>query len=253
MRARPVLRLSSLAAATCLLLASGCTDSQDSPARPETGVSPETSAPPSATSTPSTPTGAATTVTPATSATASEAPALVDRLLPTGQVPGLNAQWHWQDGDTGQPTGEPFGLCARADLLSIGATDVVERTWFPPDDSDDNAAEQVAEFPDAKTARLAWSVLGSWHDACAKKRRANPGLAVHGFEPVAVTAGTGRWYLLSWAPEGEETGRFEAFGMVLNGTRIAVLRMDNSGQDYNYPAGREPMAGMVRAAAGWLD
>jgi hypothetical protein len=69
---------------------------------------------------------------------------------------------------------------------------------------------------------------------------------------VPVGAGSGRWYLLSWQPAGEETGRFESFGMVLNGTRIAVLRIDNSGQDHDYPTGHEPMTSMVTAAAGWL-
>ena len=179
--------------------------------------------------------------------------ALLDRLLPTGLVPGLNSTWNWQDGDTGEPTTDPFGACAKADLLSIGATEVVERTYFPPDDSDDNAAEQVAEFPDATTAARTWAVLKSWHDRCAKSAAADhPGLRVGALTPVPVGAGSGRWYLLSWQPAGEETGRFESFGMVLNGTRIAVLRIDNSGQDHDYPTGHEPMTSMVTAAAGWL-
>ena len=188
-------------------------------------------------------------VTPSASATA---PSLTDRLLPTTKVPGLNAQWHWQDGDTGQPTADPFGVCAKTDLLSIGATDVVSRTYFPPDDGDDNAAEQIAEFPDANTAARAWAVLKSWHDACAKTAADHPGLRVRSLTPVAVGAGNARWYLLSWTPAGEETGRFEAFGMVLDGTRIAVLTMDNSGQDYNSPAGQEPMTLMTQAAADLL-
>jgi hypothetical protein len=174
-------------------------------------------------------------------------------LLPTDLVPGLNATWKWQDGDTGTPPADPFGLCANADLLSIGATEVVARTYFPPDDSDDSAAEQIAEFPDASTANRAWKVLAAWHDTCRTKRSANPGLRVSRFVTAPVASGTARWYLLSWSPAGEETGRFEALGMVLDGTRIAVLRMDNSAQDHDYPPGEEPMIGMVRAAAGWLD
>jgi hypothetical protein len=178
---------------------------------------------------------------------------LLDRLLPTGDVAGLNAQWKWQDGDTGQPTTDPFGACAKADLLSIGATEVVERTYFPPDDSDDNAAEQVAEFPDPATAARSWAVLKSWHDTCARTAAADhPGLKVGALTPVPVGAGSGRWYLLSWQPAGEETGRFEAFGMVLNGTRVVVLRIDHSGQDHDYPPGKDPMVSMVTAAAGWL-
>ena len=250
MRARTVPRFrSATAAAALLLVASGCTDSDDSPATPETPDSP--AAQTSAAAPDPTPTTVSATPTPSPEDTP-----LVDRLLPTGRVPGLNSQWVWQDGDTGVPTSEPFGLCAQtapgADLLSIGATEVVSRTYFPPDDSDDNAAEQIAEFPDAATANRAWAVLGSWRKHCGRTIDADTGLKVRPFVPVPVEQGTARWYLLSWQLAGEETGRFEAFGMVMSGTRIAVLRIDNSGQDYNYPVGKEPMVGMVTAAAGWL-
>jgi len=229
---------------TGLLVASGCTGTDDSPGTPQSGDSPA----PATTTPPTSP--APTSATPSPSVTPL---ALTDRLLPTAQVPGLNATWTWQDGETGPATTEPFGFCAKADLASIGATEVVERSYFPPDDSDDGAAQQVAEFPDARTASTAWTVLKAWHDRCAKS--ADPGIAlkVRPLVNVPVTAGSGRWSLLSWQPAGEETGRFEALGMVLNGTRIAVLRIDNSGQDYNYPVGQEPMVGMVTAAADRLD
>jgi hypothetical protein len=246
MRALPA----SATLVAALLLAAGCTDSSDSPGAPEAGDPPATQT--------SSPVGP--TPTPTSTPTASEPSAplsLVDRLLPTGQVPGLNAAWHWQDGVTGPAGSEPFGLCAQtspgADLASIGATEVVERTWFPPDDSDDNAAEQIAEFPDTATTGRAWAVLKSWHDRCGKTLSADTNLDVRPFVPVPVTTGTGRWYLLSQEIPGEETGRFEAFGMVRTDTRIAVLRITNSGQDYDYPAGEEPMVGMVQAAAGRLD
>jgi hypothetical protein len=247
MHARLTARVTCASAVAALLLTSGCTGSDDEPTAAETPESPTVQ---TSSSTP-TPTPATTASTP----TPAEVP-LLDRLLPTGQVPGLNAGWTWQDGDTGEPSTDPFGLCAQtapgADLLSIGASKVVARTYFPPDDSDDNAAEQIAEFPDARTASTAWTVLASWRKRCGKTISADQGLEVGRFVPVPVEEGTARWYLLSWTPPGEETGRFEAFGMVLDGTRIAVLRMDSSGQDYNYPPGEEPMVGMVRAAASWL-
>jgi hypothetical protein len=246
MRVSRAVRISAAALFPCLLLTAGCTSSEDSPGTPETGDSPTVQSP---SSTPETP----APTTPAATTSAADSTPLIDRLLPTGLVPGLNAQWKWQDGETRPAGTEQFGLCAKADLASIGAVSAVERTWFPPDDSDDNAAEQIAEFPDASSAARAWSVLKSWHGTCGRAAAANPGLKVRPFVTVPVTAGSGRWYLLSWSPAGEETGRFEALGMVMDGTRIAVLRIDNSGQDYNYPAGQEPMAGMVRAAAGWLD
>jgi hypothetical protein len=241
MRALPA----SVAAVLGLALVVGCAAKDDEPTPAPAGESP--SAPPSSTAAaPTTP------ATPESSAPPSDVP-LTERLVPTAEVPGLNAQWQWADGETGPAGPAPFGLCAKTDLASIGASATVERSYFPPDDSDDNAAEQVAEFPDTATAARAWSVLKSWHDACGAKRADNPGLKVRALKPVTTSAGQARWYLLSWAPAGEETGRFEAFGMVLDGTRLAVLRIDNGGQDYNYPAGKEPMVGMVQAAAALLD
>lgn len=227
----------------CLFAAAACTNADDSPGNAESATSPSVPSPSNTPETPQTP----TTPTPTNPAS------LIDRLLPTGDVVGLNAEWHWQDGVTKETSTDTFGLCAKADLASIGAMEVVERSYFPPDDSDDLAAEQIAEFPDTKTAALAWTVLKSWRDKCGQIAGANPDLEVGSMVAVPVDNGTARQYLLSWTPGGEETGRFEAFGMVLNGTRIAVLRMDSSGQDYNYPAGHQPMVGMVAAAAGWLD
>ncbi len=96
-------------------------------------------------------------------------------------------------------------------------------------------------------------MLGSWHKHCAQNFSADSHLRVGPFSTVPVTAGTARWYLLSWRPAGEETGRFEAFGMVPRGARIAVLTDGQRGQDHDYPPGGEPMVGMVTAAAGWLD
>jgi hypothetical protein len=94
-------------------------------------------------------------------------------------------------------------------------------------------------------------VLQSWHDQCKQRAADHPGLRVRKLVDLPGS-GQARWYLLSWTPAGEETGRFEAFGMTLDGTRIALLRIDNSGQDHDYPPGREPMAGMLAAAAAWI-
>jgi hypothetical protein len=236
----------TLAAVACLAVVVGCAGKDDAPTTAPAGESP--SVKPSS-GTPETPASSG----PVTAEPSASDLPLIDRLIPTGDVPGLNAEWRWQDGDTGPAGTQPFGLCAKADLASIGAVSAFERSYFPPVDSDDNAAEQIAEFPDAATAARAWSVLQSWHDQCRKRSGTNPGLRVRTLIPVSGAAGAARWYLLSWAPAGEETGRFEAFGMVLVDTRLALLRMSSSGQDYNYPAGKEPMVGMVRAAAGWLD
>lgn len=243
----------AVALAVVTLGLTGCT-SDTEPDPPAASDQPTST--PSATSTP-TPSATATppatpTTEPTPGPTSGPALTLKQRLLPTSAVPGLNASWMWQDGKTRRPGTAPFGICARADLASIGATEVVERTWYPPDDSDDNAAQQVAQFADAKSAAQAWSVLASWRTSCSDVVSADIGLRARAMTSVTVADGQARWYLVSWEPVGEETGRFEALGMARNGTQLTVLRMTSSGQDYNYPAGREPMVGMARAAAALL-
>ena len=231
--------LLAVSLSTALAL-SGCTGSDEKPKKPAAGQPPAsviTSGAPSSTSSPT------------ASASTSAPPDIKDAFLPTAFVPGLNARWHWQDGKTGSGVGKPFGVCARADLTSIGAEKVRQRTYFPPDDSDDNAAQQVARFADAKSASQAWSVLEAWRARCAAQIGTDLGPKVGNEVPVKLPDGTvGRWYLVSWTPEGEETGRFEALGMVRQGALITVLRITNSGQDYDYPVGEEPMVKMVELA-----
>lgn len=231
--------------AVLALAATGCGAEDGVPTSAEPGTSP------------SSPTvSVEATPSPLASETASNSPSssalpspttLTDRLLATTQVPGLNARWVWQDGETGPATDQPFGLCAKFDFASIGASEVIERSYFPPVDTDDSAGEQVVEFPDASTAARAASVLKTWHRTC-KGQVEGAGVKVGPITPVSVDRGAGYWYLVSYR-EGLDEGRFHAFGVVTSGTRIAVMSIDNGGQDYNYPAGREPMVAMVRAAA----
>ncbi|RNL79120.1 hypothetical protein [Nocardioides marmorisolisilvae] len=226
-----------LAVATIAL--SGCTSKNDAPKKPAAGTSPGVTI---GTGSPSATGSASPTSTPTL-------PDIPDAFLPAGLVPGLNASWQWQDGTSSHGDGKPFGVCAKADLASIGADKVGERTYFPPDDSDDSAAQLVARFPDAKSAAQAWSVLESWRSRCAATIGAALGPKVGSETAVKLPdKAVGRWYLVSWNPAGEETGRFEAFGMVRQGSLISVLRITNSGQDYNYPRGEEPMTKMVQLA-----
>jgi hypothetical protein len=234
MRAFP--RSLTLLAACALPLATltGCTHDTDKPGKPQAGQSPVTAAPTTGTpsqTVPATPTDTPTS-TPATPA---------DRLLTTAEVPGLNPAWHWQDGKTGPAGSTPFGICAKASLTDIGATEAIQRTYFPPDDSDDNAGQQIAEFPDAKTTALAWSVLKSWHDKCGPKAGA--------LTSLNTSADQALWYLVTWKPAGEEVSRFEAIGLIRTGTRISVLRITNSAKRYAYPPGQEPMVAMAKTAA----
>jgi hypothetical protein len=252
----PVLARTAAIALACLLGATGCASKNDPPSReavdprptPTTTATPgETiTADPTPTSSP-TPTNTPSLVTPAT---------LTDRLLPTSAVPGLTATWHWQDGRTGTAGPDAFGVCAKVDLASIGATQVVQRTYFPPVDTDDHAGEQIAEFPDVATAVRAAHVLLSWHDKCAAAgtyRNFRVGAATS--LPVVGATGTrylATWYLATWYPTGSDEGRTEAFGIAARGTRIAVLRIDRGTRAFRYPVGQDPMIAMVHEAAAEL-
>lgn len=241
------------AAAAALTVAAialaGCTSSSDKPRQPAAGDSPA-----AVTHTPQ------LTRTPATSATVptlSPTPRptpTVDQLLAADRVPGLNTAWHWQDGRTTSGDADAFGVCAKADLGSIGATQVIERTYFPPDDSDDSAAQQIASFTDHDTVSRAWAVLEAWRAKCAARIGPTLGPKVSAMTPVELPgqASAARWYLVSWTPAGEETGRFEAIGMIRSDSWLSVLRITNSGQDHDYAAGQEPMVTMIKRASALL-
>lgn len=240
----PLLARTAALTLAVLLGTAGCASKNDAPSHETVDPTPTQVTTPAATiSTSPTPTVTPSVVTPVT---------LTDRLLATSAVPGLNATWHWQDGNTGPAGTDPFGVCAKVDLASIGATQVVERTYFPPVDTDDNAGEQIAEFPDTATAARAARVLQSWHDKCKAPETSDRNFQVGALTSTPAGSATGTWYLASWSPTGSDEGRTEAFGIVTVGTRIAVLRIDRGTQAFHYAPGHEPMIAMVAAAAGGL-
>lgn len=184
---------------------------------------------------------------------------LEDRLLTAEEMPGPNDEFSWKVAGTRTEEGaEPFGTCHKFAMTSIGATRVVARDYVhaggaSPDEVD--AGHLVAEFADARTARRALEVLNAWRGQCEGELGEYDTRKVHDFEPVEVPGGDGGWYLLIYGPpEGEmpDVGYFDAQGMVRVGRLISVLRMRGIGQDYNYPAGEEPLVFGVRAAAAKL-
>ncbi len=191
---------------------------------------------------------------PATSATSRPPPTSPGPLLSAAELPGFNDEFRWRQGPT--RTREPaasFGTCQRFGLLAIGAERVVLRRFTPVDGSaeHDRAAELVATFPDAMTARRAYAVLTSWRARCADRLSSYARSKVGGLHDVTVDGGRGGWYLLTYGPvKGDPDSQFfDAQGMALVGSRIAMVSMLLAGQDYNYAAGQEPMVGAVQRAA----
>ena len=264
--ARPLL-CAALSLVTLLTLA-GCggespSDDADAPASTSTPADPTSTTGPETTGPETTPTESPQSPSVPPSGNAGAPPArtgLPGRLLAAGQVPGFNDDYRWVQGATGpENPSRSFGTCQRFAVTSIGAERAVVRRFRPavtdPSARFDRAGELVAQFPDNLTARRAFAVLKAWRARCADRlaRYARP--RVGALEDVPVDAGTGGWYLLTYGPvRGDRNAQFfDAQGMAMVGSRIAMLSMVLAGQDYNYEAGKEPMVTAVQRAAQLLS
>lgn len=226
----------------------GCSISRDGEAdTPPSSSSSEPTAPPTTaepTSEPSTPEPSPPSPTPTPSASPAATPE--GALLPAVELPPLNDASPWTEGRTAVPGQKAFGLCQQFDLVSIGAMDVIERTYSA---GQDTAAEQVAEFPDAQNTVRASKVIEAWHRECADQVTGTH-VNVRPITSVPVSQGKGSWYLVSYERRGE--GHFHALGIVVSGKRMSLIRMDHDGQDHNYGPGQDPMELAVEAVSAKL-
>jgi len=187
---------------------------------------------------------------------------LADLPLPAKELPGFNEQFPWKvTANRAREGRRPFGTCHKFAMTSIGATKAAVRTYAPAlRDSDTTAANLVAVFPDAKTAKRAFEVLKSWRGQCEEELARHDSRDIGLLEPIDLPAGTSprraaaNWYLLIYGPaKGDpDAGYFDAQGLARVGKMISVLEMRLVGQDYNYEPGQEPMVGAVTASAARL-
>lgn len=238
----------------------GCSVSRDDSPRSQGGSTsasdpsqsptptPSESATPTPTPSPSaTPSGTpAPTVTASASPTSAPATTPTAALLTAAELPQLNSTSRWTQGRTGNAGTDPFGLCQKFDLLSIGALEAVQRSFTS---GENTAGQQVAEFPDAQNAVRAGKVIGAWQRDCAG-RVPGTSVKVRPFNEVSVSAGRGSYYLVSYERRGQ--GHFHSLGLVVSGTRLTLLTMDHPGQDHDYDPGKDPMELAVKAAAARL-
>jgi hypothetical protein len=134
-------------------------------------------------------------------------------------------------------------------MTSIGAERVAVRRFTAGGQR--RAGELVATFPDALTARRAYAVLGSWRTKCADRLKGYRRVDVGKQQPVSVSGGQAGWYLLVYGPvKGDpDTGYFDAQGAAVVANRIAMVSMLETGQNYDYEPGQEPVVGALRTAA----
>lgn len=179
-----------------------------------------------------------------------------EMLLRADEIPGLNDQHGWKPIATeNSERRRPVWACQVTDFSSIGATDVWVRRFVGQPGGGDSAKARsaVITFADDKSAERAYAVLRAWHDRCEEQlrdryQRVRVDAAA---TAVEVDNGVAEWRMAIYGPaEGErEAGYFDATGYVRNGNRISLTTMVNVGQDYNYPAGEEPIVGAVENSA----
>lgn len=221
------------------------TDATEAPTQTET---------PTVTSSPTT----SATSSPSPTASATAAPArLADRLLAARDLPGFNAEYRWEAGPVApESPSSSFGTCQRFSVTSIGAERALVRRYRPAAAAagSDRAAQLVAQFPDEMTAQRAFAVLEAWRARCADRLTRHTRSEVGDLQPVPVAGGRGGWYLLTYGPvPGDRQSQFfDAQGMAVVGSRLALVSIVLAGQDYNYEPGREPMVTAVRRAAALL-
>jgi hypothetical protein len=232
----------------CLAVVTGCGDDDKQPTSSAT-ASDSTSSAPSPTEESSAPTGG-----PSQTATSGPSGSLRSRLLTADELPGFNEEFRWAQGSTRpENPSTSFGTCQRFGILSIGAEQVLVRRYRPAAGPAgmDRAGELVAKFPDELTARRAFAVLKAWRGKCADRLARYMRSDVGALQDVSSGGGTAGWYLLTYGPvKGDPDSQFfDAQGMALVGSRIAMVSMVLAGQDYNYEPGQEPMVSALRRAA----
>jgi len=187
--------------------------------------------------------------------TSQQAPGIRGKLLSAEDVPGFNEEFSWTVESTRMREGQqPFGTCHKFAMTSIGAAKVAVRSYAPASDSTGSTASHlVAEFADEMTAKRGFEVLKSWAGQCDEELGEYDRFETGSLQPVPVDAegGFGHWYLLTYGPtQGDpDAGFFDAQGLTRVGNTISALQMRLVGQDYNYPAGEEPMVTAVQNAA----
>jgi len=248
--------LAPFAVAALLATSAGCGDKQESTSPPASD--PPSSAAPSESATPSESPSESPSETPdeSPSETPEEGPdegpgsAAIDTLLlPASGLPGFNDGWDWAVKGTGAQK-SPFGICQRFPMDTLGAAKTVVRRYQPAGDlTGGSGGHLVSRFVDDRSASQTMQVLTSWHDRCQDRLSRFETKRVSRMTPVQTSRGTASWYLVTYAEPDADQGRFDALGILRDGSTVELLQLNLEGQDYNYESGTEPMVTALRNAA----
>lgn len=181
-----------------------------------------------------------------------------EALIPKSRFPGFNAQWVWDEASTRRGPGEqPPGVCLQSSLTAIGGVVEYRRSYSSSLSRRDFAVHLSVVFPDEQTATTAVDVLQAWQGRCETHATEADGLkrvSVSSARSVTTKVGTGEQWMVTYRPVPGEPDSvwFNAEGYVRDGDTLTYLVIRSAGQDYNYPAGGEPVDVGLRTAGRYL-
>jgi len=167
--------------------------------------------------------------------------------IPASDLPGFNDSWTWDVASAGKGEGDSQpSLCMLSPLSSIGAASTYRTDYDHPGDKDARATVITAVFPDQHTAVLAKTVLRSWQAECQQRLKKELGYAhakTTKIQTDSTAVGPGEQWLSSFGPVPGEPDNtwFQAEGFVEDADTLSYIVIVNSGQDYDYAAGEQPI------------
>jgi hypothetical protein len=263
--------MASIVAVTAVLALSACDNPDDSVTQNATVSTTDVTTPAESGSTSPTQSTGSTSEPAETSGSPSSSPSTTSHddsstsrarqaAVPRSKLPGLNDQWVWNTsrGASGPPADSPgTSVCMRATMTAIGGVAEYSTVYRQKGVPEDESVLTTAVFPDERTAQMAESVLSTWLSKCASRAAKQPGVdrtKVSEDNPVSTVVGTGHQRLVSFGPaQGDpDSGYFNGEGYVRDGDVISYLVIHSVGQDYDYPAGAQPVDLGLKVAAQYL-
>jgi hypothetical protein len=177
--------------------------------------------------------------------------------IPAGDLPGLNDTWTWKVDSRGKGEGESLpSTCMLSSLSSIGAASTYRTDYKSPGVSADVARATVitAVFPDQHTAVLAKTVLHSWQAQCEHRLKKDLGYRhakTTKIQKDSTDVGPAEQWLSSYGPvsDSPDDSWFQAEGFVEDADTLTYIVIANTGQDYNYETGQQPIDLALAVAA----
>jgi hypothetical protein len=257
----------SLAAAALLSVVVGCDGGSDDNSTPpdESSAAGPTSGPETSgstdepTGTPTdTPSSSEFTEGPTQDPNGSTAKRAKASQIPASELPGFNDTWTWELASEGEGEGDSQpSRCMLSSLGSIGAASTYRTDYNHPGVKTARATVITAVFPDEHTAVLAKTVLRSWHAQCEQRLKQEFGYtraSVSRIQTDATDVGPGEQWLSSFGPvpgHPDDTW-FQGEGFVEDDDTLTYIVIVDTGQDYNYETGQQPMDLAVVVAGHYL-